>query len=94
MTLSKEEKKMTRINGGVGNDKLEGGEGIDEIQGGEGADNFICDIFDKIIDFDSQEGDTLSGDCKFEDQSAVNNNVDSSSKNLPQLTNAIAYTTN
>ena len=61
------------IQGGIGNDKLEGGEGIDEMEGGEGADNFICDSLDKVIDFDSQEADTISGQCTFEDESALNN---------------------
>ncbi|HEU5172563.1 MAG TPA: hypothetical protein VFT83_03460, partial [Nitrososphaeraceae archaeon] len=55
------------------NDKLEGGEGIDEMEGGEGADSFICDSLDKVIDFDSKEGDTISGQCTFEDKSAPNN---------------------
>ena len=73
---------MIRIQGGAGNDKLEGGEGIDEIEGGEGADSFICDIFDEIIDFNSQEGDTMSGQCNSDQKSAVNNNLNNFSNNL------------
>lgn len=81
-------KDNDEIKGSAGNDKLDGGEGIDEIQGGEGADSFICDMYDNILDFDSQDGDTLSsGDCKFDDKSAVNKNVDSTSNNVPQLNN-------
>jgi hypothetical protein len=38
--------------------------------------------FDKILPFDSQKGDTLSSECKFENKSAINSNVDSSSNNL------------
>ena len=34
------------------------GKRCDVNGGGEGSDSFICDIFDKIIDFNSQEGDT------------------------------------
>ena len=26
---------------------------------------------DKILDFDSQEGDTISGECKFDDKSVL-----------------------
>ena len=28
------------------------------MEGGKGSDIFICDMFDKILDFDSQEGDS------------------------------------
>ena len=42
------------------------------MSGGEGSDIFICDSFDKILDFDSQEGDTISGQCAYEDESATN----------------------
>ena len=66
-------KENDEIEGDKGNDKLEGGEGIDEMKGGEGADSFICDSLDKVIDFNSQEGDTISGQCTFEDKSSPNN---------------------
>ena len=66
-------KENDEIQGDIGNDKLDGGEGADEMEGGEGADSFICDNFDNVMDFDSQEGDTISGQCTFEDESAVNN---------------------
>ena len=76
-------KENDQINGGEGNDKLEGGEGIDEMEGGKGSDNFICDMFDKILDFDSQEGDSISGECKFDDKSAINSNSDNPSSVSP-----------
>ena len=66
-------KENDEIQGDIGNDKLDGGEGADEMEGGEGTDSFICDNFDNVMDFDSQEGDTISGQCTFEDESAVNN---------------------
>jgi Ca2+-binding RTX toxin-like protein len=71
-----------QLEGGEGNDSLKGGKENDEIQGdigndklegGEGSDSFSCDSFDKLIDFDSQEGDTVSGQCILEDESATNN---------------------
>ena len=49
--------------GGSGNDTLEGGKGADSLQGDKGADNFVCDIDDQIIDFNAEEGDTLSDGC-------------------------------
>jgi len=49
--------------GGSGNDTLEGGKGADSLQGDKGADTFKCDIEDQIIDFNVEEGDTLSGGC-------------------------------
>ena len=50
--------------GGSGNDRLEGGKGADSLQGDKGADTFVCDIEDQIIDFNAEEGDTLSEGCK------------------------------
>ena len=38
--------------------------------------------FDKILHFDSQKWYTLSSECRFENKSAVNSNVDSGSNNL------------
>lgn len=60
------------VDGGKGDDHLDGGEGSDEINGGEGSDimigglgpdTFICDEFDKIMDFGSSEGDKKIGSC-------------------------------
>lgn len=53
--------------GGTGSDTLDGGAGRDKLRGGDGADVFqfaFSEIdLDRIMDFDSQEGDriTLSG---------------------------------
>src|SRR5215217_947057 len=55
-----------KIKGGDGNDTTDGGEGADELIGGLGADTFICDQFDIIIDFNSNEGDKIIG-CTAED---------------------------
>ena len=56
--------------GGKGNDELNGEEGKDKLKGGKGADTFICDIADKISDFDSSEGDKKTGQCSVIDQAA------------------------
>jgi Ca2+-binding RTX toxin-like protein len=55
------------IDGGGGNDRLDGGEGVDKLTGGPGVDTFICDQFDTIIDFNTDEGDKIIG-CTAEDQ--------------------------
>jgi Ca2+-binding RTX toxin-like protein len=57
------------LSGGKGNDELNGEEGKDKLKGGKGADTFICDIADKISDFDSTEGDKKTGQCSVIDQS-------------------------
>src|SRR5215218_23661 len=54
------------IDGKEGNDTIDGGEGIDELIGGIGADTFICDQFDQVIDFNTVEGDEITG-CTAED---------------------------
>jgi hypothetical protein len=56
------------ILGGEGNDVLDGGEGTDMMAGGIGNDTFICDLFDTIIDFNSNQGDKIIGQCSPEDQ--------------------------
>ena len=71
------------LKGGKGDDEIQGGIGNDKLEGGEGADSFICDNLDKVIDFDSQEGDTISGQCTFEDESAASNQENI----LPQASN-------
>ena len=46
-----------KLDDGKGNDELDGGEGKDKLKGGKVADTFICDLSDKISDFDSSGGD-------------------------------------
>jgi Ca2+-binding RTX toxin-like protein len=52
--------------GGEGNDKLEGGKDADMLEGGEGADSFICDSDDVIVDFNHQQGDSITGSCRYD----------------------------
>jgi hypothetical protein len=40
--------------------------------GGFGSDTFICDEFDKIMDFSSLEGDKKSGSCLVIDYKKAN----------------------
>ena len=56
-------KNDDKLDGGKGNDTADGGEGADELTGGPGADTFTCDQFDIIIDFNSDEGDKIIGEC-------------------------------
>jgi hypothetical protein len=51
------------LDGGEGNDVLLGGRGFDIMIGGFGHDTFVCDQFDKLIDFDQFEGDEIIGSC-------------------------------
>jgi Ca2+-binding RTX toxin-like protein len=60
-------KNDDELDGGKGNDTADGGEGADELIGGVGADTFVCDQFDTIIDFNSDEGDKIIGECTAED---------------------------
>jgi len=60
-------KNDDKLDGGKGNDTADGGEGADELIGGPGADTFTCDQFDIIIDFNSDEGDKIIGECTAED---------------------------
>jgi len=60
-------KNDDELDGGKGNDTVDGGEGADELIGGVGADTFVCDQFDTIIDFNSDEGDKIIGECTAED---------------------------
>ena len=64
------------LDGGPGNDELDGGPGNDELTGGEGADKYICDKMDKIIGFNSDEGDTKIGICKLKDKGALSSSSD------------------
>jgi Ca2+-binding RTX toxin-like protein len=57
-----------KLFGGKNDDELDGGKGTDELIGGPGADTFVCDQFDTIIDFNSDEGDKIIGQCTAEDQ--------------------------
>jgi hypothetical protein len=38
------------------------------MKGGKGADTFICDLVDKISDFNSAEGDKKIGQCSVADK--------------------------
>jgi hypothetical protein len=51
------------LDGGEGNDILLGGKGLDIMIGGFGHDTFVCDQFDKLIDFNQFEGDQIVGSC-------------------------------
>lgn len=51
------------LDGGEGNDALLGGRGFDIMIGGFGHDTFVCDQFDKLIDFNQYEGDEIIGSC-------------------------------
>jgi hemolysin A len=51
------------LDGSEGNDEINGGEGSDIMIGGLASDTFICDEFDKIMDFSSVEGDKKIGSC-------------------------------
>ncbi|HJS64000.1 MAG TPA: hypothetical protein VJ767_03975 [Nitrososphaeraceae archaeon] len=62
--------------GDEGDDELDGGPGADELDGGEGADKYICDKMDKIIGFNSDEGDTKIGICKLKDKGALSSSSD------------------
>jgi len=64
------------LDGGPGADELDGGPGADELDGGEGADKYICDKMDKIIGFNSDEGDTKIGICKLKDKGALSSSYD------------------
>ena len=70
---------MMSLNGGEGNDELNGGEGKDKLKGGKGADTFICDIADKVTDFDSSEGDKKTGQCSVIDEASPSSLSPSSS---------------
>jgi Ca2+-binding RTX toxin-like protein len=65
-----------KLDGGLGADELTGGPGNDELTGGEGADKYICDKMDKIIGFNSDEGDTKIGICKVKDKGALSSSSD------------------
>ena len=64
------------------NDEIKGNEDNDKGEGREESDTFIVVIFRQDTNFDSQKGDTLSSESKFENKSAINSNVDSSSNNF------------
>jgi Ca2+-binding RTX toxin-like protein len=67
------------ILGDEGNDVLNGGEGADMMSGGLGIDSFICDSWDIIVDFNSNEGDKTLGECSPQDQTAN----ETSSEDIP-----------
>ena len=62
------EKGDDGILGEEGSDILNGGEGADMMAGGIDNDIFICDSFDFIIDFNSEQGDKTVGQCSHLDQ--------------------------
>jgi hypothetical protein len=74
------------LDGGEGNDVLLGGRGVDIMIGGFGQDTFVCDQFDKLMDFNQYEGDEIIGSCldeylvedeekDIEEKPAFNNNI-------------------
>jgi len=65
-----------RLKGDQGDDTLMGDEGDDELDGGPGADKYICDKMDKIIGFNSDEGDTKIGICKVKDKEPLSSSSD------------------
>lgn len=79
-----------KIKGGAGADKIQGGEdmdtvdggkGKDKLEGGKGADVFICDIEDTIKDFNSQDGDSITGGFSPVDEGIPNLNKLASENN-------------
>jgi Ca2+-binding RTX toxin-like protein len=52
-----------KIQGGEGMDTVDGGKGKDKLEGGKGADLFMYDTEDTFKDFNSQEGDSITGMC-------------------------------
>src|SRR5574339_334177 len=60
-----------QIDGGDGNDQIDGGDGVDILIGGLGSDTFICDQFDTIFDYKSDQGDKKVGPCSLVDNSSV-----------------------
>ena len=60
-----------QIDGGNGDDVMDGGKGEDKLKGGKGADRFVCDMADKIIDYNSLENDKIVGQCKYEDKGLI-----------------------
>jgi len=55
--------------GGDGNDKLFGDVDDDVLQGGDGADSFNCGLgIDTVLDYNPQQGDTITDVCKLLDQ--------------------------
>jgi Ca2+-binding RTX toxin-like protein len=65
-----------QIYGDIGNDALDGGEGNDIMIGGRGTDTFLCNHYDKIIDFNATEDDRMIGSCQVQSQelTAISNN--------------------
>ncbi len=69
------------LDGGEGNDVLLAGRGMDIMIGGFGSDTFICDRFDRLIDFDQYKGDHIIGPCSVdylvgeEEEIPKNNNI-------------------
>jgi len=59
------------IDGGKTDDLIDGGDGDDELKGGKGADRFVCDMGDKIIDYNSLENDKIVGQCEYEDKGLI-----------------------
>jgi hypothetical protein len=55
-------------------DTVDGGKGKDKLEGGKGVDVFMCDAEDTIKDFNSQEGDPITGVCSPVDEGIPNLN--------------------
>lgn len=58
------------LKGGAGNDIINGGVGNDTLSGGKGMDTFLCDFGDTIKDFNSKQGDKITGECEYKDKGA------------------------
>lgn len=56
---------------------------------GEGSIFITCDSFYKLLDFDSQEGDTISDKCTYKNESA---NLQVTLKKIRSLTISISFT--
>jgi len=74
------------IDGGKADDLIDGGEGNDELKGGKGADRFVCDMGDKIIDYNSLENDKIVGQCKYEDKGLIPKPIPIHDKVIPKQT--------
>jgi hypothetical protein len=72
------------IDGGKADDLIDGGDGDDELKGGKGADRFVCDMGDKIIDYNSLENDKIVGQCKYEDKGLIPKHIPIPDKVIPK----------
>ena len=59
------------MDGEDGNDQIDGGEGVGILIGGLGSDTFICDQFDTLFAFKSNEDNKKIGPCSLVDNGSV-----------------------